>query len=144
MRAAIDVAKSAPDAEVPVGAIIVYDNNIISIAHNERETSKDPTAHAEILALRRAGQVLQRWNLHKCDMYVTLEPCVMCAGAIVNSRISSVYYGAVDSRFGAVDTTYKIGTDNKLNHKITVVGGVLQHECSALLTNFFGRLRANK
>jgi tRNA(adenine34) deaminase len=142
MQAAINVALQAPKIEVPIGAVVVLDGDIIATAHNRRESDFDPTAHAEILALRKAGEILKRWNLNDCDIYVTLEPCAMCAGAIVNARIRTLYFGAFDKRFGAVKSLYNIGTDAKQNHTFNAVGGVMESDCAKLLTNFFIKIRS--
>ena len=144
MAAAILEARSCPVDEVPIGAIVVRDGKILSRACNLRQTTFDPTAHAEILALRQAGELLKRWNLSDCDIYVTLEPCAMCAGAILNARVGRVVFGATDSKFGALISAYNMGTDNKLNHSLKITSGIMQSECSQLLTNFFKRLRQTK
>lgn len=123
--------------EVPVGALVVRGGRILAQAYNLRETLNDPTAHAERLALTLAGQALGSWRLEGCTLYVTLEPCPMCAGAIVQSRIARVVYGATDPKAGACDTLYQIVTDPRLNHRAVVTGGVLQQECGALLSGFF-------
>jgi len=125
--------------EVPVGAVVVCDGQVVSVAHNMRISDSDPTAHAEIQAMRLAGKVLGRWNLSGCDLWVTLEPCVMCAGAIVNARIDNVYFGAYDSRFGGLGSVYNIGSG--LNHTFKIAGGIMQDECKALLSNFFEQIR---
>jgi tRNA(adenine34) deaminase len=143
MRAALEQARSAFDAdEVPVGAVIVQHDRVIAAAHNQRETLTDPTAHAEIIAITQAAQSLQSWRLLDCVLYVTLEPCPMCAGAIVQARIPTVVYGAPDPKAGACDTLYRITNDARLNHQCTVLGGVLRTECSAILTEFFAAKRA--
>lgn len=145
MLLAIEQAQIASNiGEVPVGAVVVYDNQIIGVGHNRRMVDADATAHAEIMAIRQAGQTLQRWNLSDCDLWVTLEPCPMCAGAIVNARIRTVYFGATDSKFGAMGSQYKIGIDGLLNHTTKVINGVLQDQCSQLLSNFFAQLRKDK
>ena len=141
MRAAIREAKKAEEKEeVPVGAVVVLDGKIVARAHNLRNTSCDGSAHAEILAIRKAGKKLGRWNLSGCDVYVTLEPCAMCAGAMVNSRIRKVYFGAYDHRYGCCGSIMSI-CDSELNHKFEVEGGVLESECSSMLTAFFKNLR---
>ncbi len=138
MRRAIDLAsQAAAQGEVPVGAVVVYQGQLIAQAFNLRETLNDPTAHAERLALTLAGQSLGRWRLDGCDLYVTLEPCVMCAGAIVQARVSRVIYGAVDRKAGACQSLYRIASDPRLNHRAELIGGVLADECSDLLTRFF-------
>lgn len=130
--------------EVPVGALIVRDGRILAQAFNLRETLSDPTAHAERLALTLAGQALGTWRLDGCTLYVTLEPCPMCAGAIVQSRIARVVYGARDPKAGACDTLYQIVTDPRLNHRAQVTGGVLETECGSILTDFFQARRPSK
>src|SRR3954470_133232 len=142
MRRALEAAKAAAlTGEVPVGAVVVVRDEIIAIAHNERETLNDPTAHAEIVALRRAAAVLGSWRLVDADLYVTMEPCPMCAGAMVNARLRRVIYGCDDPKAGAVRTLYKLLDDNRLNHRVEVVPGVLAAEGAGLLRGFFSRLR---
>jgi tRNA(adenine34) deaminase len=139
MRSAIAVAQSAlKTADVPVGALIVdSENNIIATGYNEREAHQDPTAHAEIVAIRRAAQKLGTWRLAECKLVVTLEPCAMCAGAIAQSRIETLVFGAWDEKAGAVGSVWDVLRDPRAIHKMEVVGGVLQAECAELLTNFF-------
>lgn len=134
--------KAAKLDEVPVGAVFVYENRIISSAHNERESGRDPMGHAEILALKRASEALGRWRLCGGTLYVTLEPCPMCAGALVNSRIDRLVYGASDPKAGAVESLYNLVQDERLNHQIEVVSGVFREECSSRLTQFFREKRA--
>lgn len=142
MEAALALAREAADAdEVPIGAVVVKDGWIIGRGRNRREELGDPTAHAEILALREAGEALQTWRLDGCDLYVTLEPCVMCAGALVWARIERLVFGARDKKAGAVVSLYEIPTDARLNHRLEVIEGVLADECAALLKEFFNRLR---
>lgn len=142
MSMAIEEAKKAYILdEVPVGAVIVRNGNIIAKAHNLRETLKDALAHAEILAIREACRVLNGWRLMGCDIYVTLEPCPMCAGAMVNSRINRVIFGAYDPRAGACGSLYNIANDVKLNHRVEIVSGVLEDECKAILQDFFKEKR---
>jgi tRNA(adenine34) deaminase len=138
MRSAIAIAQSALKTEdVPVGALIVdADNNIISTGFNEREAHQDPTAHAEIVAIRRAAQKLGTWRLDGCKLVVTLEPCAMCAGAIAQSRINTLIFGAWDEKAGAVGSVWDVLRDPRAIHKMEVVGGVLESECAELLTNF--------
>jgi len=143
MRSALDQACIAYDAgEVPIGAIIVYQERIIAEAYNQRESLKDPTAHAEMIAITQAAQALESWRLLDCTLYVTLEPCPMCAGAIVQARLPTVIYGAADPKAGAVHTLYNITSDVRLNHQAMVIGGVLQDECRAILQEFFAAQRA--
>ncbi len=141
MKAALLEAKKARlKDEVPVGAVVVYDGKIVARAHNLRNTACDGTAHAEILAIKKAGKKLMRWNLSDCDIYVTLEPCAMCAGAMVNSRIRKVYFGAFDHRYGCCGSIMNI-VDSKLNHKVEVEGGVLESDCALIISSFFKNLR---
>ncbi len=138
MKAAIAEARKAESkSEVPVGAVIVADGKIIARAHNERTTKCDPTAHAEIMALRKAGKKLGHWNLEGCELYVTKEPCVMCAGAIVLSRIKRVRYGAYDKRFGCAGTVKSLTDDPVFNHRAPAEGGLMECECASMLTEFF-------
>ena len=142
MKLAIEQAKiAAENGDVPIGAIIVYKNQIIGKAYNQREQLKDPTAHAEIIALTQAAAFLQSWRLEGCTMYVTLEPCPMCAGALVLARIDRLVYGCDDPKTGAVKSLYNIVTDSRLNHKIEVTSGVLAEDCSRQLQNFFQKRR---
>ena len=142
MRRALAAAALAGDrGEVPVGAVVVVGGEIVAVAHNERETGGDPTAHAEILALRRAAAALGRWRLTDADLYVTMEPCPMCAGALVNARVRRLYFGCDDPKAGAVRTLYQLLDDRRLNHRVEVVPGLLAVEGAALLRNFFSRLR---
>jgi len=142
MQIAIKEAKFAEEnGDVPIGAVIVYENQIIGKAYNQREQLQDPTAHAEIIALTQAAAFLESWRLHGCTMYVTLEPCTMCAGALVLARIDRLVYGCDDPKTGAVKSLYNIVTDERLNHIIDVTSGVLAEECSGLLQHFFRRRR---
>jgi tRNA(adenine34) deaminase len=139
MRSAIAVAQSAlKTADVPVGAIIVDgENNVIATGYNEREAHQDPTAHAEIVAIRRAAQKLGTWRLDECKLIVTLEPCAMCAGAIAQSRVSTLIFGAWDEKAGAVGSVWDVLRDPRAIHKLEVIAGVLEADCAELLTNFF-------
>ena len=142
MRQALQQAQVAFEMdEVPVGAVIVNEGVVIAEAHNQREMLNDPTAHAEMIAITQAAEALDSWRLLDCTLYVTLEPCPMCAGAIVQSRIPSVIYGASDPKGGACETLYQITSDIRLNHQALVLGGVLQPECSTILTDFFRKQR---
>jgi len=133
---------AAAEDEVPVGAVIVsLQQGIIAQAHNQRERLLDPTAHAEMLAITQAAQALHSWRLEDCILYVTLEPCPMCAGAIVQARLPLVVYGATDPKAGACDTLYRITADPRLNHRAQVVGGVLAEACAARLSDFFAAKR---
>ncbi len=144
MKAAITQAKlAAKKGEVPVGAVIVRDGEIIARAYNTRETDKNALCHAEIKAIRKACKKLGGWRLTRCELYVTLEPCPMCAGAIINSRIVSVYYGAPDEKAGAFGTRFDMNTMG-LNHRPEIVGGVMGETCAKLLSDFFFDLRQRK
>jgi tRNA(adenine34) deaminase len=142
MRRALAAAEAAAgQGEVPVGAVVVLGDQVVAVAHNERETASDPTAHAEVLALRRAAAALGSWRLCDADLYVTMEPCPMCAGALVNARIRRLYFGCDDPKAGAVRTLYTLLDDRRLNHRVEVVPGLLAPEGAALLRSFFSRLR---
>src|SRR5262250_1448161 len=142
MRRALAAAEEAASrGEVPVGAVVVLGDEVVAVAHNERETASDPTAHAEVLALRRAAAALGSWRLTDADLYVTMEPCPMCAGALVNARIRRLYFGCDDPKAGAVRTLYSLLDDRRLNHRVEVVPGLLAAEGSALLRGFFANLR---
>jgi tRNA(adenine34) deaminase len=142
MQIAIKEAQIAEEnGDVPIGAIIVYDNQIIGRAYNQREQLQDPTAHAEIIALTQAAAFLESWRLHGCTMYVTLEPCTMCSGALVLARINRLVYGCDDPKTGAVKSLYNIVSDQRLNHIIDVTSGVLAEQCSGLLQHFFRHRR---
>jgi tRNA(adenine34) deaminase len=141
MHEAIGMArKAAKKDEVPVGAVIVHGGSIVARAYNLRETKKDPLAHAEIIAISKAARKLRGWRLEGCTLYVTLEPCPMCAGAIVNSRIDQVVFGAYDPKAGALGTLYDLA-EGKLNHRPKVTGGVLKDECAKLLKDYFAEKR---
>ncbi len=142
MREAIREARLAEsEGEVPIGVVIVRDGRIIARAHNQREQLQDPTAHAETIAITQASSVVGSWRLERCTLYVTLEPCAMCAGAILLARIPHVFYGATDPKAGAVDTLYRLLDDTRLNHRARTTGGVLAEECGAMLTDFFRKQR---
>ena len=144
MGLALEEAKKSLElAEVPVGAVVVCEGEVVGAAFNTRETDKNAIKHAEVAAISRACERLGGWRLHKCELYVTLEPCPMCAGAIVNSRIKRVVYGAKDSKAGAFGTVINLN-DFPLNHKPEIVSGVRECECAALLSDFFKILRAKK
>jgi tRNA(adenine34) deaminase len=143
MERALELARQAVDlGEVPVGAVIVREGKILAQAFNLRETLHDPTAHAERLAITLAGRALGTWRLEGCTLYVTLEPCVMCAGAIVQSRIARVVYGAADPKAGACASLYRLVSDRRMNHRAAVTAGVLERECGEILTLFFQDRRA--
>ncbi|MHC4499534.1 MAG: tRNA adenosine(34) deaminase TadA [Planctomycetota bacterium] len=142
MRTAIDAARIAEEnGDVPIGAVIVYQDRIIARAYNQREQLQDPTAHAEIIALTQAAAALENWHLNGCTMYVTLEPCPMCAGALVLSRMDRLVYGCDDPKTGACKSLYNIVTDGRLNHRLEVTSGVLQEQCRQQLQEFFARRR---
>jgi tRNA(adenine34) deaminase len=142
MLAALDEARLAGDSgDVPVGAIVVVDGVIVGKGHNRREVASDPTAHAEIEALRATSAARASWRLSDATLYVTLEPCPMCAGALVNARIGRVVYGCTDPKAGAVDTLFTIGRDLRLNHRFEVTGGVLAEPCAQILKSFFAARR---
>lgn len=145
MRMALDQAREAEAlGEVPIGAVVVYEGEVIAQAHNRREIDHDPAGHAEFLALKQAARELDRWRLSGCTAYVTLEPCLMCAGLMQQARIDRCVYGASDSKGGALGTLYRIHDDTRLNHRFEVVSGVMESECAALLSSFFARLREKK
>ncbi|GGG97955.1 tRNA adenosine(34) deaminase TadA [Staphylococcus pragensis] len=145
MNLAIEEAEKAQQlGEVPIGAIIVKDDEIIARAHNLRETAQQPTAHAEHIAIERASKVVGSWRLEDCTLYVTLEPCVMCAGAIVMSRIPKVVFGAMDPKGGCSGSLMNLLEEPRFNHRASVITGVLENECGDLLRNFFRELRAKK
>ena len=145
MKLAIEQAKIAEEnGDVPIGAVIVYKDQIIGKAYNQREQLQDPTAHAEIIALTQAAAYLESWHLNGCTMYVTLEPCPMCAGALVLSRMDRLVYGCDDAKTGACKSLYNIVQDDRLNHRLEVTSGVLGEECRLQLQNFFEQKRATK
>ncbi len=145
MKIALKEAKKAYEKlEVPVGVIIVKDGQIIAKAHNLKETKYDTTKHAEILAIQKASKKLKSWRLLDCEMYVTLEPCSMCSGAIINSRIKKVYIGALDEKTGAVGSVLNLLEDYKFNHKVEVEKGIMKEECEQILKDFFKMLRKTK
>ena len=138
MRVALQQARLAGESgDVPVGAVVIYNGEIIAARHNEREATHDPTAHAEVLALRDAASILGRWRLDDCDLVVTLEPCVMCAGALINSRIRSLVYATADLKGGATASLYNVCSDPRLNHNPVVVHGVCEQEARQQLQEFF-------
>ncbi len=142
MRLALKGAETAFDeGEVPVGAVLVINGEVITTAHNTRESIFDPTAHAEIIAMREAARKIKNWRLSDTTLYVTKEPCIMCAGAMVNARLGRLVYGCGDVKGGAVHSLYQILSDSRLNHQVEVVSGVLEDECAALLRRFFKNRR---
>jgi len=145
MMEALKEAKKAYDKlEVPVGAVIVKEGKIIARAHNLKETKTDTTKHAEILAIQKASRKLKSWRLLDCDMYVTLEPCSMCAGAMINSRIRKIYIGTQDAKTGAVGSVFNLFNDYTFNHKVEAETGILKNECENILQQFFKELRKSK
>lgn len=145
MRACIELAREAEAlGEVPIGALVVHDGEVVASAYNRREIDADPAGHAEFLAMKRAAEKLGRWRLSGCTVYVTLEPCLMCAGLMYQARIDRCVYGTADPKAGALGTLYKINEDERLNHRFEVTAGVLQEECAELLRDFFARLRGKK
>ncbi|MEG0915243.1 MAG: tRNA adenosine(34) deaminase TadA, partial [Christensenellaceae bacterium] len=141
MRQAIEQAKQAELMdEVPIGAVIIHNGSVIASAYNTRETTKNPLHHAEILAIHQAAKALGAWRLLDCTLYVTLEPCPMCAGAIINARIPIVVFGAYDKKAGAFGTLYDL-SEGKLNHTPQIFGGILEDECASLLSNYFKKKR---
>jgi tRNA(adenine34) deaminase len=142
MRLALEEAEAAFQAdEVPVGAVIVQGDAIIARTHNSRESSYDPTGHAELLALRIAAWKRRNWRLSEATLYVTKEPCIMCAGVMINARLGRLVYGCRDTKGGAVDSLYAILSDKRLNHQVEVVSGVLEEECADILKRFFRERR---
>jgi len=143
MREAIaEASRARAQDEVPVGAVVVLDGKIIGRGHNQPIASKDPTAHAEIVAIREAARAVGAYRLPSAILYVTLEPCVMCVGAAVHARIASIKYGARDEKAGALGSVYDIGRDGQLNHRIEVIGGIMEEECASMLREFFKLRRA--
>ena len=144
MRLALDEARAAAEDEVPVGAVVVAGGRVVASAHNQREQLADPTAHAEMIALTQAAAALGSWRLEDCTLYVTLEPCPMCAGAILQARVPRVVWGAPDPKAGAVESLYRLFEDARLNHRVEHVGRVLADECGRLLSDFFRGKRASR
>jgi tRNA(adenine34) deaminase len=140
-QAIVEANKALERDEVPVGAIIVFGNSIIAKAHNQREMLLDPTAHAEMIAITQASAYLQNWRLSDTTVYVTLEPCAMCAGALVQARVKNLVYGAKDEKYGACESTVNLVNYPRFNHRINVISGVIEEECSVLLKQFFQEKR---
>jgi tRNA(adenine34) deaminase len=140
-QALMEAAKARRSGEIPVGAVVVKDGVIIAKGHNERESKKDSTLHAEMTAIRRACKVLDSWRLTDCDLYVTLEPCTMCAGAIIQARIRNLYIGTSDLKAGAAGSLIDVFRVSAFNHRVEVSWGLLEEECSAVLKEFFSKLR---
>jgi len=142
MYAALQEADNAlENNDIPVGAVIVFENKIIGRGYNQVESLNDPTAHAEMIAFTAAANYLKSPNLEKCDLYTTLEPCIMCTGAAINARIKTIYFGAFQPKYGACGSIYNIPAENKLNHKIKIYSGIYSEESSVLLTTFFEKMR---
>jgi tRNA(adenine34) deaminase len=141
LRAALEAGRAG---DVPIGAVVVHEGEIVAIAANRREQDQDPTAHAEILALQEAGRRLGSWRLTDCTLFVTLEPCPMCMGAAINARLSRLVFACRDQKAGAAVTLFQLGNDPRLNHRLIVTEGVRRHQASALLTGFFASLRAGE
>ena len=145
MKVALQEAEKAAEmGEIPIGAVITENNRIVATAHNLTETLNDPTAHAEILAIRQASEKLGRWRLTGCTMYVTVEPCSMCAGALVWSRIDRLYIGTMDPKAGACGSVFNIVEDSRLNHRVQVQRGLMEDRCSSMMKDFFRNLRKRK
>ncbi|MBS5450886.1 MAG: tRNA adenosine(34) deaminase TadA [Coriobacteriia bacterium] len=145
MRAALAEARRAAElGEVPIGAVVVHAGEIVARAYNRRELDHDPSGHAEFAALTRASELLDRWRLTGCTVYVTLEPCLMCAGLMVNARIDRCVYGAPDPKGGALGTLYDVSHDPRLNHEFMVTPGVLEQECAQVLRDFFADVRRRR
>ena len=142
MRCALyEAQRAASEKEIPVGAVLVYQDTLIAASHNRRENENDPTAHAEVRVLQEAARKLDRWRLTDCTLYVTIEPCTMCAGAILNARISRLVYGADDPKAGAVRSLFHILNNSALNHRVSVRSGLLEKECRLLMQSFFTKRR---
>ena len=145
MKIALEEAHRAIDeGEMPVGAVVVKNGEVIATGHNVRNKEHDPTLHAEIVAIRKACDLLSDWRLTDCDIYVTLEPCVMCAGAIINSRMNSVYFGAYDAEYGAAGGRIDLFSKSYFGSNTSVYGGIMEEECNSMLKNFFASLREGK
>ena len=145
MDLALQEARRADgDEEIPVGAVVVCQGEVVGRAHNRREELRNPIAHAEMLALQAASLHLRSWRLHECTLYVTLEPCVMCVGGILQARISRLVFGCLDPKGGAVESLYRLCEDSRLNHRPAVTRGILESDCAGILDEFFTRLRKKK
>ncbi len=141
-EAIMEAERAGAIGEVPIGAVVVCNDGVIGRGHNLRERDNDPTAHAEVVAIREAAAQIGSWRLTECTLYATIEPCPMCAGALVMARVDRLVYGATDPKAGAIDTLFDLVRDPRLNHRIDVTAGVLQSECAALMQAFFRRLRS--
>ncbi len=145
MKQALELAQEAGlQGEVPVGAVVVFENRVIGKGYNRRESTNSPLSHAEIEAILEASENIGSWRLEDCELYVTLEPCIMCSGAILQSRIKRVVFGPRDPKAGAVRSLYNLLEDKRLNHRVEVVEGVLSDECSSILTGFFKDIRSRQ
>ena len=145
MKIALEEAEiAAKEGEMPVGAVVVKKGEVIATGHNLRNVSHDPTLHAEIVAIRKAADILSDWRLSDCDLYVTLEPCVMCSGAIINSRMRSVYFGAYDAEYGAAGGRIDLFSKSYFGSTTKVYGGIMEDECTFMLKDFFASLRESK
>lgn len=145
MKLALEQAEQAyAIGEVPVGAVITHQGRVVAAAHNQREQLRDPTAHAEMIAITQAAEALQDWRLADCILYVTLEPCPMCAGAILNARVPQVVFGAADPKGGAVQSIFKLLSDARLNHRSEVIQGIMVDQCGEIITRFFRNRRNGK
>ena len=143
MKLALQQAQQAAESdEVPVGAVIVHGERTIALAHNQREQLNDPTAHAEMIAITQAAEAIGDWRLENCTLYVTLEPCLMCAGAILQARLGRLVYGASDPKAGAVESLFQTMADNRLNHQVESTSGILARECGEILRHFFQQQRS--
>ncbi len=136
-----EAEKAFEEDEVPIGAVVVHNYKIIGRGYNQIERLKDPTAHAEMIAITAASNHIGNWRLNECDLYVTLEPCIMCTGAMLNARINNLYFGAFDSKFGACGSIYNLPAEGKYNHKINIYSGIYSDESEQLLKSFFNKLR---
>ncbi|MCX8069518.1 MAG: tRNA adenosine(34) deaminase TadA [Thermodesulfovibrionales bacterium] len=136
-----EAQKAFKKDEVPIGAVIVLKDKIIARAHNQRERDNNPLGHAELLAIRKASKKLSRWRLNDCTLYVTVEPCIMCTGALINARIKSLVYGCADKKAGAIESLYNISQDKRLNHRFSVTSNVLNSECAEIMKRFFRNKR---
>lgn len=143
-EALVEAERAAGLAEVPIGAVIVHQGNIIARAHNRRELDQDPTAHAELMAIRQAADQLGSWRLLECSLYVTLEPCIMCMGALILARVPRLIYACRDPKAGAVGSIYELHQDERFNHRVDVTEGILEQKCSQLLSGFFQQLREKR
>ena len=144
LKALGEAKRAGLEEEIPVGALVVRNGAVIAAGRNQREALQDPTAHAEMLALREAARALNSWRLDECTLYVTLEPCIMCVGAILQARIARLVFGCLDPKAGAVASLYQMCNDARLNHRVEVRSGILQGECSDILATFFAELRLQK